>query len=130
MGKSIQTVHAIDNDIIIHEKSGTVTLWSVEDRTYVAQKQYECEGGFCKSIIIDDCIVLPQSESTIDVVVWSTMEKKLRLSPGKTEDDEERKLGYLMAVEHVKLGDKDCILGGYETGNRLNSCVLRNSLVC
>ncbi|CAH0548601.1 unnamed protein product [Brassicogethes aeneus] len=113
MGHSIQSIHSINNNVIIQEKSGLIQMFSVEEAAYTAQKSYQCEGGFCKSILLNDsCLIVPQEKSTVDVVDLSTMEKLYRLCLG-----EDVKVGALMCLETYKKEGTDYLLGGYETGD-------------
>lgn len=111
MGESIQTVHSIDTNIITQEKSGLVKLWTIENSSYQLSKTYTCTGGYCKSILFDECLMVPQENSTIDVIDIKQMAQVSKLTPHKP------KLGQLMCLQKVELGAKTYILGGYETGD-------------
>lgn len=123
MGESIQAVHSsqLTNDIITQEKSGQVKLWRIADKShYIPAQSYTCNGGYCKSIVVNrQCLLVPQANSTIDIVDINTMTKVRRLvpPPPKTNTDGGQ-LGEVMCVQTVELAaDKTYILGGYESGD-------------
>lgn len=120
MGKSIQTIHCYKDFIITQEKSGQIKLWTTDNGHYEVMESYECCGGYCKSIVINDLIVVPQENSTIDILDIKTLKNLKQLVP------DQENLGYLMALEKLIIYDKMYILGGYETGHvilwELESC--------
>ncbi|RZB38599.1 WD40 domain containing protein [Asbolus verrucosus] len=112
MGESIQAVHSLQNHIITQEKTGLVKLWTIENNSnYELSRTYTCNGGYCRSILLDENLIVPQEDSTIDVIDIKTMTKISRLVPHK------QKLGNVMCLQKVELGGKIYILGGYETGD-------------
>lgn len=111
MGQSIQVIHSSQFNIITQEKSGLVKLWTIENNSkYTMNKSYECNGGYCKSIQLDNNLVLPQKNSTLDIINLDKMEKIKTLTPGFD------KLGNVMCLQKVELGGSIFILAGYETG--------------
>lgn len=111
MGESLQAIHCIDDNIITQEKSGIVKLWSVSNSNYEIMKTYECNGGYCRSILVDDKLILPQENSTLDVINIEHMEKLKNLSPGID------RLGNVMCLQQVEIANNIYILAGYETGD-------------
>ncbi|XP_044260612.1 guanine nucleotide-binding protein subunit beta-like protein 1 [Tribolium madens] len=111
MGDSIQAIHSISHDIITQEKIGMVKLWTITNSSYQLSKTYSCRGGYCRSILLNDNLIVPQEDSTLDIIHISTMSKLARLVPHKP------KLGNVMCLQKVELGGKIYILGGYETGD-------------
>lgn len=112
MGESIQAVHSFENDLITQEKIGSVKLWSIENNSgYELSKSYTCRGGYCRSILLNDSLIVPQEDSTLDIIDIKTMSKITALIPHKP------KLGNVMCIQKVELAGKVYILGGYETGD-------------
>ncbi|KAF7286571.1 hypothetical protein GWI33_004611 [Rhynchophorus ferrugineus] len=93
MGESIQAIHSIEYDIITQEKSGLVKLWSIENNSgYKIQKTFNCYGGFCKSILINNQLILPQEK-------------------------EDSQLGSVMCLESFEIRGTKYLLIGYESGD-------------
>lgn len=109
MGESIQVVHSIEGDIVTQEKSGCIKLWTLESRNkYVETKSYECYGGFCKSVLVNANIIVPQ-KNNLEIVELSTMEKLKTF-----EADEE--YGTVTSIKKIEFNKNDYVLGGYESG--------------
>lgn len=112
MGESIQAIHSFRNDIITQDKSGLVKLWTIENNSnYELSRTYTCSGGYCRSILLDENLIVPQENSTIDVIDMKTMSRISSLVPHK------QKVGNAMCLQKVELGGKIYILAGYETGD-------------
>nr|CAH7768219.1 unnamed protein product [Callosobruchus chinensis] len=107
VGKSIQAIHSYADRIITQERSGTIKLWSMEDFKVI--HSYECYGGYCKTITIDDILVVPQ-ENSVDLVDKKDFKKI------KTLVSNRKNSGTLMALEWAKLEDGTYILAGFESG--------------
>lgn len=110
MGESIQAVHYFDDNIITQEKSGLVKLWSIKKSSYKTLSSYQAGGGFCKSIILNSSLIVPQESGTIDVLDINSLSKVQQLKPNK------EKLGMLMCLREVEIAGGLCLLGGYESG--------------
>nr|CAH7768217.1 unnamed protein product [Callosobruchus chinensis] len=108
VGKSIQAIHSYADRIITQERSGTIKLWSMEDFKVI--HSYECYGGYCKTITIDDILVVPQ-ENSVDLVDKKDFKKI------KTLVSNRKNSGTLMALEWAKLEDGTYILAGFESGD-------------
>ncbi|KAJ8917295.1 hypothetical protein NQ315_002313 [Exocentrus adspersus] len=111
MGESIQAVHHFDDNIITQEKSGLVKLWSTKKSAYNIVHTYQAGGGFCKSIVLNSSLIVPQQGGVIDVLDINTLSKARQLVPDK--DD----LGMLMCLTEVEIAGNPYLLGGYETGD-------------
>lgn len=62
MGESILAIHSVGNRIFTQGKGGELNVWVPSETDYSLEKTYAFNGGFCRSIIIDDTIVLPQDK--------------------------------------------------------------------
>ncbi|XP_060534108.1 guanine nucleotide-binding protein subunit beta-like protein 1 [Cylas formicarius] len=113
MGESIQTIHSVEYDIITQEKSGLVKLWSIENNTgYKVQKTFQCYGGFCKSVILENQqLILPGENSVIDVVDVDNFENVKKFVPDK------EKLGNVMCLQPIEIRRGRFLLAGYATGD-------------
>lgn len=115
MGESIQAIHSYEDVIITQEKSGIIKMWSSDSGAYETTETYECTGGFCKSIVIVDTLVVPQENGTVDILEirtdLKTFELKKHLVP------EKECLGSIMALEKVFINGNFYLLAGYETGD-------------
>ncbi|VEN56751.1 unnamed protein product [Callosobruchus maculatus] len=108
MGESIQAVHSYTDRIITQEKSGIIKLWSTEDFKMI--NSYEYCGGYCKSVTIDDILVVPQ-EKGVDLVDKKTFKKT------KTLVSDRKNSGHLMALQMVNLENGTYILAAFESGD-------------
>ncbi|KAK9751323.1 hypothetical protein QE152_g5138 [Popillia japonica] len=68
MGESLQVVHSIDQSIVTQEKSGILKVWNVSESQYENVCSYECYGGYCKSLILNENLVVPQSIGKLDII--------------------------------------------------------------
>ncbi|XP_050299553.1 guanine nucleotide-binding protein subunit beta-like protein 1 isoform X2 [Anthonomus grandis grandis] len=113
MGESIQAIHSKVYDIITHEKSGLVKLWAIENNTgYKVQRTFNCYGGFCKSVLIDEQLVLPQDQGSVEAIDLDTFKTVRKYVPDKNEN-----LGSVMCLEKFDIGGVAYLLVGYESGN-------------
>lgn len=117
MGKSIQAVHSFDDNIITQEKSGLVKLWSIKKSSYKSLSSYQAGGGFCKSIVLSNSLIVPQEEGTIDVLDITSLSKVQRLAPNR------EKLGMVMCLKEIEIGGNLCLLSGYESGESIKVTV-------
>lgn len=115
MGESIQAIHCIEDIIITQEKSGIVKIWASDTGAYEITETYECAGGFCKSIVIKDSLVIPQDKGTLDILNIRTDSKTFKMQ--KHLVPEKECFGNLMALEKSIVNGKLYLLGGYETGD-------------
>lgn len=115
MGESIQAVHCYEDVILTQEKSGIIKMWSSDTGAYEITDKYECAGGFCKSIVIKDTLVVPQENGTLDVLDVRTDLKTFKMQ--KHLVPEKECLGIMMGIEKILLNGKFSILAGYETGD-------------
>lgn len=112
MGSSIQAVHAIDENLITQEKEGIVKLWRLQNECeYELYRTYECGGGYCKCLTIGNNLILPQDNGTLDVVDIPNMELVKKFVSNKP------KLGNVMCLQKVELGDSVYVLAGFEAGD-------------
>ncbi|XP_057667421.1 guanine nucleotide-binding protein subunit beta-like protein 1 [Diorhabda carinulata] len=111
MGKSIQSIHSFDYKIITQEKEGQVKLWSVKKSSYQVESQATCVMSFCKSILINKTLLVPQEEGCVDILNINDLTKVNQLNPGREN------LGSIMALQEVNLGSNYCVMAGYETGD-------------
>ncbi|KAF5286573.1 hypothetical protein FQA39_LY16256 [Lamprigera yunnana] len=112
LGISIQTIHCIDTYLITQEKSGLVSLWDMQDKVnYLLLKKYQCNGGYCRSIIIKQILILPHINSALNGINCKTLEKAITFTPSQ------EKLGQVMCLEKVEMHNNLYVLAGYETGD-------------
>lgn len=111
MGKSIQSLHSFDYKIITQEKEGSVKLWSVKKSSYQIESQATCGLSFCKSILINEKLLVPQEQGCVDILNMNDLTKINQLNP------ERENLGSIMALQEVNLGSNSCVMAGYETGD-------------
>lgn len=112
LGIAIQAIHYMSPYIITQEKSGDVKLWHVETNfTCTLLKEYHCEGGYCRSIIINSCLILPEVNSKVGSIDFQTFRTVTIYVPTK------EKLGNTMALEKADIGGTICVLAGYESGD-------------
>lgn len=98
--------------MVTQEKSGLVKLWTIQNETnYEFFKEYQCDGGYCRSILVDDILILPQTNSTVDAVELKTMNHIRTFKPLQ------EKLGYVMCLQKVEIDGKIYILAGFESGD-------------
>ncbi|KAK5639570.1 hypothetical protein RI129_012062 [Pyrocoelia pectoralis] len=110
LGVSIQTIHYMLPYIITQEKSGHVQLWHVETNfTCTLLKEYYCKGDYCRSIIINSCLILPEVNSKVESVDLHTFETVTVFVPLK------ERLGNITALEKANVVGKICVLTGYES---------------
>ncbi|KAG5900308.1 hypothetical protein JTB14_000834 [Gonioctena quinquepunctata] len=110
MGKSIQTIHSVDFNIITQEKSGSINLWSVEGSSYEVIKNTECSSGYCKSIIVNQFLIVSKENGSVEILDVNSLAKINELEPDREA------LGHVMALEKVILDNKFFVMAGYETG--------------
>lgn len=115
MGESIQAIHSVDDVIITQEKCGLVKMWASVTGAYEITETYECAGGFCKSIVIKDTLVVHQVNGTLDILDIRTDLRTLKLRKHLVPDKES--IGNIMALEKSLVNGKMYIIGGYETGD-------------
>uniref|UniRef100_A0A6P7F9J6 Guanine nucleotide-binding protein subunit beta-like protein 1 isoform X1 n=2 Tax=Diabrotica virgifera virgifera TaxID=50390 RepID=A0A6P7F9J6_DIAVI len=111
MGKSIQAIHTFDYKVLTQEKEGSVKLWSVRKSSYEVEKETTCGIGFCKSILINEALIVPQENSCVDVLQVTDLTKIKQLNPGREN------LGQVMALQKVTIGNSCCVMAAYETGD-------------
>lgn len=112
MGESIQAMHSVGSNLFTQEKEGIIKLWQLENETdYTLIKSYCCGSGYCKSLIIDNNLVVPQDDSSVDVIDIHTLERIRQFTPSKM------KLGNVMCLQKVVLNDSIYVLAGFETGD-------------
>ncbi|KAF5284634.1 hypothetical protein FQR65_LT13465 [Abscondita terminalis] len=112
LGTSIQAIHYINPDLITQEKTGLIQLWTVDEKSnYIMRKQFESNGGYCRSIIVNDILLFPHDNSTIVGITVNAFIQTLTLKPDLD------KLGYVMCLEKVEIADNLYIAAGYETGD-------------
>ncbi|KAI4455105.1 transducin beta-like 3 [Holotrichia oblita] len=110
MGESIQVVHSIDQNIVTQEKSGMLKVWNVSESQYENVCSYECYGGYCKSLILNENLIVPQANGKLDIIDLN-MTKISTLNP---LDD---RLGNCMCLEKATINGATYVLAGYETGD-------------
>lgn len=115
MGESIQAIHCFEDVIITQEKSGILKMWSSDTGAYEITETYECAGGFCKSIVIKDTLVVPQNNGTLDILDIRTDLRSFKKQKHLVPDKE--CLGNMMALEKCRIKGDFYIIGGYETGD-------------
>lgn len=113
MGESIQAIHSIEFDIITQEKSGLVKLWSIENKAgYKVQKSVRSYGGFCRSVLFDNQLILPQERCSLDAIDVDTFETVRKFVPEETET-----IGNAMCLEAFEIRGTKYLLVGYESGD-------------
>lgn len=113
MGESIQAIHSVDYDIITQEKSGLVKLWSIENNTgYRPQKTFQSYGGFCKSILVNNQLILSQGEGLFDAIDLNTFKTVRKFVPDEFGD----RVGHPMCLEYFKVHEAEYLLVGYDSG--------------
>ncbi|ENN80651.1 guanine nucleotide-binding protein subunit beta-like protein 1 [Dendroctonus ponderosae] len=126
MGESIQAIHSVEYDIITQEKSGLVKLWSIENSTsYTVQKTFESYGGFCKSVIFNQQLVLPQENGTLDTINLDTFETVNKFLPKEGEY-----VGSPMCLETFQIKGTKYLLVGYEDGHIILYDFITAKLCC
>lgn len=66
MGESIQVIHSVGNNLITQEKEGSVKLWELKEGSgFQVTKSYRGGGGYCKSVLFDEFLVVPQEQRLI-----------------------------------------------------------------
>ncbi|KAJ8985215.1 hypothetical protein NQ317_018244 [Molorchus minor] len=111
MGESIQAIHYHDDNIITQEKMGTVKLWTVKKSSYTMVTTYSGGVGFCKSVVLNNSLLVPQEDGGVDILDITSLEKVQRLMP------EIESIGKLMCLESLEIDGNVCVLGGYESGD-------------
>lgn len=111
MGESIQAIHCFEDVIITQEKCGIVKMWASVTGAYEITETYECAGGFCKSIVIKDTLVVHQENGTLDILDIRTFKMKKHLVP------EKECIGNIMALEKTIVKGNIYLIGGYEAGD-------------
>lgn len=112
MGKSIQALHARNDNLITQEKDGAIKLWQMRNETYELIRNYNYHGGYCKSLLLDDeSLVVPQENGQLDIVDYKTMECVRKFTTTKT------RLGNVMCLQKVIINGSVYVLAGFEAGD-------------
>lgn len=112
MGESIQAIHHTEKNLISQEKCGLLKLWDLKNENeYILDKKYNCAGGYCRSVLFNNNLIVAQEQSTVDVVDIKTLSK---IQTFKTSLE---KLGHVMCLQLVELSGKHYILAGFESGD-------------
>lgn len=112
MGKSIQAIHSINDKLITQEKEGFVKLWELQNETsYHLSKSYNYYGGYCKSLLLDGTLIVPQDNGQLDIVDFNTMECVRKFKTSKTN------LGNVMCLQKVEINNSVYVLAGFEAGD-------------
>lgn len=112
MGKSIQAIHCVEDNLITQEKAGAIKLWKLRNETdYELSKCYEYYGGYCKNLLLDGFLVVPQDNGQLDVVDLRTMERVWKFTTSKP------RLGNAMCLQKVDINGSTYVLAGFETGD-------------
>ncbi|XP_066144413.1 guanine nucleotide-binding protein subunit beta-like protein 1 [Euwallacea fornicatus] len=112
MGQSIQAIHSIEYHIITQEKSGLIKLWSIENNTgYKPQRSIQSYGGFCKSILVNNQLVLSQEAGRLDTIDLETFKTVRQFVPDRTD-----KVGNPMCLEFFEIRGTLYLFAGYECG--------------
>ncbi|KAB0801159.1 hypothetical protein PPYR_05513 [Photinus pyralis] len=116
LGASIQAIHYVPPYLISQEKSGAIKLWHMEmTANCTLLKEYMSDGAYCRSIVINNTLIVPQVNSQVEAINLQTFEKIRMYTPLLASPSE--KLGYTMALEKVEIGAAVYVLAGYETGD-------------
>ncbi|GJQ80653.1 hypothetical protein Trydic_g9237 [Trypoxylus dichotomus] len=110
MGESIQVIHSIDQSILTQEKRGIIKMWNISESQYESVCSYECYGGYCKSLLVNEHLVVPQESSKLDMLDFN-MKKIATFVP---HDDH---LGNCMCLEKAIINGTTYVLAGYESGD-------------
>lgn len=114
MGKSIQAVHSVNSNVIIQEKEGAVKLWRLKnDCEYELLKDYECAGGFCKSLAFDNNLIVPKENGTLDLLDIENGFEIIRTFKATIEGN----LGNVMCLQKVEIANCIYVLAGFEAGD-------------
>lgn len=75
MGESIQAVHIAGNgQVITQEKSGILKSWMFVGGEYKLRNDCPCEGGYCRSIMIrNDILIAPSPRGSLQAVELEDM---------------------------------------------------------
>lgn len=112
MGKSIQAIHSIEDNLITQEKEGVIKLWKLHDGgSYDLSRCYNYYGGYCKSLLIDGNLIVPQENGQLDVVDFNTMERIRKFTTSKGS------LGNVMCLQKVEINNSVYVLAGFEAGD-------------
>lgn len=113
MGKSIQAVHSIQNNLITQEKDGLIKLWKLHNESdYEHSKCYPYYGGYCKTLILDNVLVVPQDKGQLDVVHLESLERIKKFTPSGNP-----RLGNAMCLQKVVISGETYVLAGFEAGD-------------
>lgn len=122
MGESIQVIHSIDQSILTQEKSGIIKIWDISESHYQNTRSYVSYGGYCKSLLLKENLIVPQGNSKLDLL-------DLNLNKIETFHPTDDKLGNCMCLEKAVINGTLYILAGYETGDVI-LYDLRTNKVC
>lgn len=112
VGESVQAIHHTENNLITQEKCGLLKLWDLnKESEYILDSSYNCAGGYCRSLLFNNKVIVAQEKSCVDVVDIRTFEK---MQSFKTSLD---KVGHVMCIQCVEISGKHYILAGYESGD-------------
>lgn len=112
MGKSIQAIHSIEDNLITQEKEGVIKLWKLHSEcSYKLLHCYDYYGGYCKSLLFDENLVVPQDNGELDVVDYKTMERIRKFTTTITC------LGNVMCLQKVEINKSVYVLAGFEAGD-------------
>lgn len=75
------------------------------------QKSFQSYGGFCKSVLYNHQLVLPQDKSSLDAIDVDTFETVRKFVPDETEN-----VGSTMCLETFTIRGTEYLLVGYESG--------------
>lgn len=112
MGKSIQAIHSVDDDLITQEKEGVIKLWRLHNgSSYELLRCYDYYGGYCKSLLFDGNLVVPQNNGQFDVVDFKTMECIRKFTTAKPC------LGEVTCLQKVEINNSVYVLAGFVAGD-------------
>lgn len=112
MGKSIQALHSSDDCLITQEKDGVIKLWKLQNGcSYALSQCYDYYGGYCKSLLFDGSLVVPQDNGQLDVVDFKTMERARKFTTTKSC------LGNVMCLQKIEINGSVYVLAGFEAGD-------------
>ncbi|GLV36747.1 uncharacterized protein CBL_02418 [Carabus blaptoides fortunei] len=68
VGESVQAIHHTENNLISQEKCGVLKLWDLKNENeYILDRKYNCAGGYCRSVLFNNNLIVAQEQSTVDV---------------------------------------------------------------
>lgn len=116
----VTTVQKHDETLYTQQKGGRIHSWSLSNTGYSLESSAETNHtGYCRIECIPErnLLLSPLNDNAIVVLDMLDLTKVIATLTPTTPDDATSNLGNVMCLKHIPVGDKDYVLGCYESGD-------------